>query len=348
MVTIGSILVAGLLVDALAGRLRRETVASSRRAANLEAVGEVARQLATQSDPRAVGWAICSAAVRTAHASAAVLWRPNHTGDALQATAAAGADVEGLSLPFVTPSSGAIQAFTSAGYRFSDLSESRPAQELSPGFDASAALWQPVLRDNSTAVGVLAVYWSEPLEQLGAETRRAVRLLALEAAIAIERGELLGRLEVAARTDDLTGLLNRRAWDEELGRELSRADRDGGSLCVAILDLDRFKQYNDSHGHQAGDRFLKQMAGTWTQTLRAGDILARYGGEEFALALPGTNLEHARQMLERLRESLPEGQTCSAGVCCWDGSESAESLTARADTALYAAKEAGRDQVTAA
>ncbi len=345
VVTIGSILVAGMLVDALAGRLRRETVSSERRAANLEAVGEVARQLATQSDPRAVGWAICSAAVRTAHASAAVLWRPNHTGDALQATAVAGADAEGVSLPFVTPSSGAIQAFTSATDRFAPLQGTKSAQELLPSFEAGAALWQPIIRDKSTAVGVLAVYWNEPLAQLGGETRRAVRLLALEAAIAIERGELLGRLEVAARTDDLTGLLNRRAWDEELGRELSRADRNAGALCVAILDLDRFKQYNDAHGHQAGDRFLKQMAGAWSQTLRAGDILARYGGEEFTLALPGTNLDRARQMLDRLRESLPDGQTCSAGVCRWDGEESAEALTARADTALYAAKEAGRDRV---
>jgi diguanylate cyclase (GGDEF)-like protein len=345
VVTVGSILVAGLLVDALAGRLRNETDASARRAANLEAVGEVARQLATQSDPRAVGWAICSAAVRTSHASVAVLWRPNHTGDALQATAVAGVDAEGASLPFITPSSGAIQAFTSATDRFAALKGAKPAQELSPGFEAGAALWQPILRDKSTAVGVLAVYWREPLEQLGGETRRAVRLLALEAAIAIERGELLGRLEVAARTDDLTGLLNRRAWDEELGRELSRADREGGALSVAILDLDNFKLYNDTHGHQAGDRFLKQIAGAWMQTLRAGDILARYGGEEFAVALPGTNLEHARQMLERVRESLPEGQTCSAGVCRWDGAESAESLTARADTALYAAKDAGRDRV---
>ncbi|HEY3191839.1 MAG TPA: diguanylate cyclase [Solirubrobacterales bacterium] len=345
VVTIGSILVAGLLVDALASRLRRETIASARRAANLEAVGEVARQLATQSDPRAVGWAICSAAVRTAHASAAVLWRPSASGDSLRATAVAGVQADGVSLPFVTAGSGAIQAFTSAEARFSPMREANPAQELTPSFEAGAALWQPVLRDQATAVGVLAVYWREGLEQLGGETRRAVRLLALEAAIAIERGELLGRLEVAARTDDLTGLLNRRAWDEELGRELARADRGAAPLCVAILDLDRFKHYNDAHGHQAGDRFLKQLAGAWSQSLRVGDVLARYGGEEFALALPGTELLEAQQLLERLRESLPEGQTCSAGVCVWDGIESAESLAARADTALYAAKEAGRDRV---
>jgi diguanylate cyclase (GGDEF)-like protein len=345
LVTVGSILVAGLLVDALGGRLRRETEAAARRASNLEAVSEVARQLATQSDSRAVGWAICSAAVRTAQASVAVLWRPTATGDALQATAAAGADVEGTHISFLTPASGAIQVFTSAEDRFEPLRAGHSAQELAPSFEAGAALWEPVLKDKGAAVGVLAVYWRDQFKELIPETQRAVRLLALEAAIAIDRGELLGRLAIAARTDDLTGLLNRRAWDEELGRELARADRSGALLCVAILDLDRFKQYNDTHGHQAGDRFLKQIAGSWSQSLRTGDILARYGGEEFALALPGTNLEHAQQMLERLREALPEDQTCSAGVCLWDGKESAESLTARADTALYAAKGAGRDRV---
>jgi diguanylate cyclase (GGDEF)-like protein len=345
VVTVGSIMVAGLLVDALAGRLRRETTAAARRASNLEAVSEVARQLATQSDSRAVGWAICSAAVRTAQASVAVLWRPTVTGDALQATAAAGADVEGVSISFLTPASGAIRVFTSAEDRFEQLRPGHSAQELAPDFEAGAALWEPVLKDEGAAGGVLAVYWRDRLEEVSQETRRALRMLGLEAAIAIDRGELLGRLEIAARTDDLTGLLNRRAWDEELGRELARADRSGALLCVAILDLDRFKQYNDSYGHQAGDRFLKQISSSWSQSLRTGDILARYGGEEFALALPGTNLEHAQQMLDRLREALPEDQTCSAGVCLWDGKESAESLTARADTALYAAKAAGRDRV---
>jgi diguanylate cyclase (GGDEF)-like protein len=344
LVTMGSILVAGLLVDALASRLRRETAAAARRAGNLEAVSEVARQLATQSDSRAVGWAICSAAVRTAGASAAVLWRPTVTGDALRAEAAAGAKVEGVHLPFITPNSGAIQVFTSAEDRFETLDQDS-AQELAPEFEAGAALWEPVLKDEGAAVGVLAIYWSDRLQKVSAETQRALQLLALEAAIAIDRGELLGRLEVAARTDDLTGLLNRRAWDEELGRELSRADRTGAALCVAILDLDRFKEYNDSHGHQAGDRFLKQLSGAWSQNLRTGDILARYGGEEFALALPGTNLEHSQEMLDRVRETLPEDQTCSAGVCQWDGEESAEQLTARADTLLYAAKAAGRDRV---
>jgi diguanylate cyclase (GGDEF)-like protein len=344
LVTVGSILVAGLLVEALASRLRHEATAADRRASNLSAVGEVARQLATQSDPKAVGRAICSAAIGMANASVAVLWRPTVAGDALKADAAAGAEAEGIHLPFVTPASGSIRVFTSAEDRFEQLDKSS-AHELGPSFQAEAALWEPVLQDEGAAVGVLAVYWGDRLEEISPETQRAVRLLALEAAIAIDRGELLGRLEIAARTDDLTGLLNRRAWDEELGRELARADRSGAALCVAIVDLDRFKFYNDTHGHQAGDRFLKQIAGQWSQTLRTGDIIARYGGEEFALAFPGTNLEHAQQMLDRLREALPEDQTCSAGVCQWDGEESAEALTARADTLLYAAKAAGRNRV---
>jgi diguanylate cyclase (GGDEF)-like protein len=345
VVTVGSILVAGLLIDILAGRLQRETRAAATRAANLEAVGEVARHLATQSDPRAVGWAICSAALRATDASAAILWRPTPAGSELVATAAAGVNAEGTRLPFVTPSSGAIQAFTSAERRFDTLEQASAAQELAPKLAAGAALWEPVLKDKGAAVGVLAVYWDEAWREVGAETKRAVRLLALEAAIAIDRGELLGRLEQAARTDDLTGLLNRRAWDSELGRELGRAAREHQPLCVAVIDLDRFKQYNDAHGHQAGDRFLKQVSGTWSGALRTTDILARHGGEEFALAMPGIDIEAARTMLERLRRMLPKGQTCSAGVCVWDGSESAEKLLARADAALYDAKAGGRDRV---
>jgi diguanylate cyclase (GGDEF)-like protein len=346
VLTLGSIAVAGFLVNALAGRLRSETNSAARRAANLEAVGEVARHLATQSDPRAVGSAVCSAALEATHADAAVLWRPAPAGTELEATAAAGIEVEDVRLPFVTAASGAIRSFTTAAARFGSIGGGDHTQELSPGFITGSALWQPVLKDD-VAVGVLAVYWKDAHHVVGTETRRAVRLLGLEAAIAIERGELLGRLEVAARTDDLTGLLNRRAWDTELSRELSRADRDGLPLCVAIVDLDRFKQYNDAHGHQAGDRFLKTVAGSWSEELRGGDILARYGGEEFALAMPATDLEGAELMLHRLRRALPDGQSCSAGVCLWDGEESAGKLTARSDTSLYAAKAAGRDKIVA-
>ena len=344
-VTIGSIGVAGLLVDYLARRLRSATTASERRARNLEAVGEVARQLATQSDARAVGWAICSAALHASGASVAVLWRPTGSGSELKATSAAGEPLDGARIPFIAPRSGAVQVFTGAEARFSRIDGAEAAQELSPRYEAGAAYWEPV-RNEGGVVGVLAVYWADPVGSISEEATQALHLLSLETAIAIERGELLGRLEEAARTDDLTGLLNRRAWSSELSRELSRADRNSVPLCVAILDLDRFKQYNDEHGHLAGDRFLKQVSSTWSTTVRAHDVLARYGGEEFALAMPETDLDRASEMLERLREGVPEAETCSAGVCEWDGSESAEDLLGRADAALYEAKSSGRDRVT--
>jgi diguanylate cyclase (GGDEF)-like protein len=346
VVTLGSIAVVGLLVDALAKRLRGQTESAANRAANLEAVGEVARQLATQSDPRAVGWAICTAAINATGASAAVLWRPTPNGSELISTAAAGAHVEGTRIPFVTPASGAVRAFTGAEPRFANLADHKAAQELAPEMEVGSALWQPVGSDTAV-VGVLAVYWVEPREGVEAELRQTVRLLGLEAAIAIERGELLGRLEEAARTDDLTGLHNRRAWSEELARELSRAKREEAPLAVAVLDLDRFKQYNDARGHQAGDRFLKQVAGIWSEELRATDILARHGGEEFVVAMPNTDLEEAEAMLERLRAAVPGDQTVSAGVCLWNGSETADALIARADAAQYEAKAAGRDRVVA-
>ena len=145
-----------------------------------------------------------------------------------------------------------------------------------------------------------------------------------------------------ARTDDLTGLPNRRAWNEQLAREIARAQRAGVPLCVAVLDLDHFTLFNDTYGHQAGDRFLKQAAARWSSQLRMTDLLARYGGEEFALALPGAGPDHAAEIIERLRRATPEGESCSAGAVWWDGSESATELLGRADAALYAAKRAGR------
>jgi diguanylate cyclase (GGDEF)-like protein len=116
---------------------------------------------------------------------------------------------------------------------------------------------------------------------------------------------------------------------------------------VALLDLDHFKAYNDRHGHQAGDRLLKAAAAAWQGKLRKTDLLARYGGEEFAVLLPDCGLDSAMEIAERLRTAQPE-DTCSIGVAGWDGREAATRLVARADQALYAAKEGGRNRSRAA
>jgi diguanylate cyclase (GGDEF)-like protein/PAS domain S-box-containing protein len=162
-----------------------------------------------------------------------------------------------------------------------------------------------------------------------------------------ERRILLGRVEAMARTDELTGLPNRRGWNEELRRELARATRSGEPLCLGLVDLDRFKLYNDRFGHPAGDRLLSETATHWRVMLRVTDVIGRYGGDEFVLILPSCDTAEAARVVKRLRESIPRGQTASAGLAEWSGS-SAEDLIAQADGALYAAKRAGRDRAVSA
>ena len=163
-----------------------------------------------------------------------------------------------------------------------------------------------------------------------------------------ERETLLKRVESLASSDALTGLPNRRALDEQLPRELARSRRGGVPLCLAIVDLDRFKAYNDSRGHLAGDQLLRRCAIAWDTTLRASDLLVRFGGEEFLVVLPEAPLDRAEEIVERLRAATPGTQTCSAGVALWDGVESIDELVARADAALYVAKAGGRDRMVQA
>jgi len=151
-----------------------------------------------------------------------------------------------------------------------------------------------------------------------------------------------------AAVDSLTGIYNRRSWDEQLARELARASRERRPLSVVMIDLDHFKRFNDEHGHPAGDRLLAEAAAGWRKAIRATDVLARYGGEEFCLALPDCSPSDAVALVDRFRTVIPMGQTCSAGVACWDGKESGSSLVARADRALYQAKTQGRNRAVVA
>jgi diguanylate cyclase (GGDEF)-like protein/PAS domain S-box-containing protein len=161
----------------------------------------------------------------------------------------------------------------------------------------------------------------------------------------LRRVELLAGVERVAATDPLTGLANRRAWDQELPRELARARREGRPVSVALLDLDRFKAYNDEHGHPAGDALLRRCANAWRAQLRGSDLLARYGGEEFGVVLPDCGLDAAHDVLDALRAVMPDAQTCSVGLVCSDGTDDVQELVARADRALYAAKRVGRDRI---
>jgi diguanylate cyclase (GGDEF)-like protein len=164
------------------------------------------------------------------------------------------------------------------------------------------------------------------------------------------------RVASQASTDSLTGVANRRMLDEELVLEWRRADRVGDSLAFVLLDLDNFKQVNDTHGHQAGDAVLRAVGQVLQTGVRQVDLAGRYGGEEFALILPETDLPGALKLAERLRAALettsvelPDGKalqvTASFGVALKDELPSADELVAAADEALYAAKRAGKNRV---
>jgi len=168
------------------------------------------------------------------------------------------------------------------------------------------------------------------------------------------RGELaaaLAKMAEMATRDELTGLVNRRRMLELLNAELKRERRLDQPLCIALLDIDHFKRFNDQHGHQLGDEVLRHFASTGQAALRETDTLARWGGEEFMLLCPGGTGEHAAIALDRLRAQLAATPlssagrvTFSAGVAWHRPGEVLEDTIARADQALYQAKADGRDR----
>ena len=152
-------------------------------------------------------------------------------------------------------------------------------------------------------------------------------------------------LRVAAREDPLTGLDNRRSWDERFEEELERSRRTGIAVSVAIFDLDGFKAINDTSGHDTGDRLLQQLAHAWQAAVRgSGDFLARLGGDEFGLLAPGSDETGIRRLAKRLSDALPDGVTASVGVATWDRAENASDLLRRADETMYKNKRRRREQ----
>jgi diguanylate cyclase (GGDEF)-like protein len=316
---------------------------------NMAAVTDATREISRTTDAEVARHVICSAGCTITGGRFATLLEPDAEG-ALVMTANHG--LQGsppIRLPLEGESSGAAVAFVSGKPFFVEDARTDPrvSQRLTRATGAVSIHFEPVLRNEET-VGVLVVGWNHVIQGLERQAISAIKMLAAETAMMMERANLLAKLEQSARTDDLTGLFNRRAWEEQLPREMARARRASHPLCVAMLDLDLFKAYNDERGHQAGDRLLKQSTAAWGSELRASDILARYGGEEFTVALPGCSLSDAKSIVERLRAAMPSGQTVSAGVACWNGRESVEELVGRADAALYEAKRTGRDRLVTA
>jgi diguanylate cyclase (GGDEF)-like protein/PAS domain S-box-containing protein len=330
--------------------LRAHEDAQRRHAEQLAAIADVLREIG-HCDPLEVRPTICRTALALCDGAHAVsLWELGPEG-ALATTA---------TLPEATAPYRVEQSVSEHGAHYvmrtgtplfvADAAESPHCdRRIIRVLEAKSVLFIPIgesaLGGGAGARGALAISWPAARSSATDHDMLLVGVLAGEAAIAMERADLLGRLDELTRTDELTGLPNRRAWDELLVQELAVAERHGAALSVAMLDLDFFKRYNDEHGHLAGDRLLRAAAAAWQATLRSSDVLARWGGEEFALMLPGCDGAGAAALIERLRGTLPDNVTFSAGVATSDGRTAPRALIDAADQALYSAKANGRDRV---
>jgi diguanylate cyclase len=209
----------------------------------------------------------------------------------------------------------------------------------------------------------------DDLKRLVVELARETKLTKekageVESSLQIMAGDLadlraqVNALSRDSRTDALTGIANRRAFDKGLQRMLEEANDDGQGLCLIFVDIDHFKRFNDTHGHLVGDLVLRFVAQEMQQCVKGRDLLARYGGEEFALLLPATPLGGAVMLAESIR-AIIEAQivrshagdeldqvTISLGVAQYITGEDAATFIGRADSCLYKSKEDGRNRVT--
>ncbi len=255
---------------------------------------------------------------------------------------------------------GAAAGLLDAPVRYGEGIEGRALQTRQAVIgDEPAPLLAAPLVAEERVLGLLTLV-GDPDRPFGRDDAERVGSLVGQGAVAIENARLHRLIQKQAKTDPLTQLLNRREFEEQLAREVERAQRFGTPVGLVVLDLDDFKLINDRFGHLAGDGVLKAAAGAIRQCTREIDQPARWGGEEFAVILPHTGIDGAARLAERLRQAIAERQiptpdgrsvrvTASFGVAALPGSGATQvELTAAADDAVYRSKRAGKNRVSLA
>jgi diguanylate cyclase (GGDEF)-like protein len=292
-----------------------------------------------------------SAALGLAGAAASVTFR--HLGP----TAAAAQSVPWLSHPaahawFMRPS--AILAALGSAALFNVLNTGMVA--VAAHAAQPQARWAEVLWDHESLLLDLTEICVGVLVVVSCALSPVLLLVALPPVIVLQRCLMHQQLQAAARTDAKTGLLNATAWQREADTEIARAQRAGENLALLLADVDHFKRVNDTYGHLAGDEVLRGLATELRQQVRGSDVVGRFGGEEFVVLLPRADADEACKIADRLRhrasvmgvyaDGVALDVTISIGVAVLGahGRDLFELLTA-ADSALYRAKDEGRDQV---
>lgn len=319
----------------------------------------IARDLQRAHEPDALERALCDYAMEVTGGEFAVLLR----WDAAQRTGRVAAYSAQAPWPMrdgtVTPGSVAGTACIEGSASFWEdarfLAERGGLlRDDDGGVVAGSMAVLPLLR-GTTAIGAIVVGATQLGVLRALEIRNGSVLSAL-AVNALEASWELAETSRRSRTDALTGLWNRRHFDEQLERVLNETDRFGGSSALVLCDLDFFKRVNDTYGHDAGDAVLQQVASVLRDGVRTVDVCARLGGEELALILPQTSMDGAMELAERLRQAVEAAAvphdgvtirvTVSMGVAIYSaGSDGKGTLFKRADENLYAAKHQGRNRV---
>jgi two-component system cell cycle response regulator len=218
--------------------------------------------------------------------------------------------------------------------------------------DARNVIVIPLIADGEAIGALVLERGGGPEARIPARTVGVLSQLGGHGALALRNAWLLGEVERLATVDALTGLTNRRVFDAALEREVARSLRAGEPCSVALIDIDRFKSINDTHGHQMGDAVLGHVGAALAQASRDADLVARYGGEEFAVILPSCPPSQSVEVVERFRAAVagcgsPIPVTVSAGVASLPkNGRTAAALVGSADEALYESKRRGRDRTT--
>ena len=344
-------------------RLRRVVSAVVQHRAQRELRDDVSRQIANLTDPVAIRVRLLSCARElAAHEGAAVVMADRaQTRYVVENGEGWAAEYEGREVGMLERTWTAwLLKSEEASLLLEDLQGGRdrmPVLVVDEGGSRAESMLAVALRTQQKTVGALVLTGRRGT--FDSASQRVLSILANQAAGALHAGQQIDYAREAAIHDALTGLHNRRAFNESLERAVARQDRQGGHFALLLLDIDRFKKLNDTYGHPAGDAALRNTAQLLTHHLRKSDLAARFGGEEFAVLLASTDGAGAHHLAEKVRAEVERGRlvfdgarlgvTVSIGVAVWpeDGREPA-GLVGAADRALYAAKEGGRNRVVAA